>query len=172
MIRETVGEPTSGAEIGVFKGDMAVALRESFPTCDLLLVDPWQAWFPGDSYYDKHKRTGKLKKIDWDAIYKEASTRLHKAGGTNRISRTTSKWAAKVAENESFDFVFIDANHNYADVKNDIELWLPKVRPGGLISGHDYGGRYRGVARAVHNMLGKDDLIVPGNRTRLWGFVV
>lgn len=172
MIRDAVGEPTLGAEIGVFKGQMAAALREAFPKCELLLVDPWQAWQAGDSYYDNHKRTGKLTELDWDEVYHEAFNRMIEAGGKNRISRTTSKWASRMVEPQTFDFVFIDANHSYVDVKNDIELWLPKVRPGGLICGHDYGGRYKGVARAVHNVLGKDDLIIPGNRTRLWGFVV
>jgi predicted O-methyltransferase YrrM len=38
----------------------------------------------------------------------------------------------------SLDFVFIDANHTYEAVKRDIDAWLPKMKPGGIISGHDY----------------------------------
>ena len=172
MILKAVGEPDKGTEVGVYEGDMAEALRVAFPACELLLVDPWQEWTPDDTYYQKHRRTGKLIKTDWDAIYKKTMNRMAALGGFNRISRTTSKWAAHVAENKSQDFVFIDANHNYDDVLNDIGWWLPKIKRGGLICGHDYGGAYRGVAKAVDKSFGKKNLIIPGNRTRLWGFEV
>ena len=46
--------------------------------------------------------------------------------------------AAKRFEAESVDFVYIDANHSYAFVKEDIQAWLPKVKKGGIIGGHDY----------------------------------
>ena len=57
--------------------------------------------------------------------------------------------------NESLDFVFIDAGHMYEEVKEDISLWLPKVKPGGVISGHDYSNKWPGVAAAVNEMFGK-----------------
>lgn len=46
--------------------------------------------------------------------------------------------AAKEFLDGALDFVFIDANHSYAAVKEDIEAWLPKLKPGALLSGHDY----------------------------------
>lgn len=53
-------------------------------------------------------------------------------------------------QNESVDFVFIDADHSYEAVKKDIEAWLPKIRKNGIISGHDYGnGNPSGVKQAV-----------------------
>lgn len=54
-------------------------------------------------------------------------------------------------EDNSIDFVFIDADHHYQSVKKDIELWYPKVRTGGIISGHDYAyGGECGVIPAVN----------------------
>lgn len=47
--------------------------------------------------------------------------------------------AAKEIKDKSLDFVYIDAGHSFEEVKADYEAWLPKVRPGGIISGHDYG---------------------------------
>ena len=62
----------------------------------------------------------------------------------------TSKEASKMFDDKSLDIVFIDADHRYKSVKEDIELWLPKIRKGGVISGHDYGSkRWPGVERAV-----------------------
>lgn len=53
-------------------------------------------------------------------------------------------------EEESVDFVFIDADHEYDSVKKDIEAWLPKIRKGGVISGHDYAAHASGVISAVN----------------------
>ena len=47
--------------------------------------------------------------------------------------------------------VYLDASHFYEDVKRDIEIWLPLVKKGGIIGGHDYaGGRFAGVKKAVN----------------------
>lgn len=48
-----------------------------------------------------------------------------------------------------FDVVFIDADHAYESVRDDIRAWLPKVRPGGIIAGHDFANNHPGVMRAV-----------------------
>ena len=63
--------------------------------------------------------------------------------------RKASVDVAKDFEDRSLDVVFIDANHDYIEVKKDIEAWLPKVKFGGIISGHDYPG-WDGVVRAVN----------------------
>jgi predicted O-methyltransferase YrrM len=52
-------------------------------------------------------------------------------------------------EDESIDFLFIDADHSYEAVKKDLKLWYPKVKKGGIISGHDYFWVDARVKRAV-----------------------
>jgi predicted O-methyltransferase YrrM len=59
--------------------------------------------------------------------------------------------AAALVPNGSVDWVFIDALHDYASVRADIAAWSPKLRPGGLLSGHDYGRA--GVTDAVRVSL-------------------
>ena len=49
-----------------------------------------------------------------------------------------SKDIANKIENDSLDFVYIDADHHYENVLEDINAWFGKVRNGGIISGHDY----------------------------------
>lgn len=63
--------------------------------------------------------------------------------------------AAKLYEDKSLDFVFIDANHRYEYVKEDIFAWTPKIKLGGLIAGHDYNhGELPGVTKAVNEIFG------------------
>ena len=63
--------------------------------------------------------------------------------------RRPSVEAAKGFVDASIDFVFIDAAHDYKNVKADIAAWTPKVKKGGVIAGHDYMCGWPGVDRAV-----------------------
>lgn len=68
----------------------------------------------------------------------------------NKIQIGYSEEKAKLYKDESLDFVFIDANHTYEYVKKDIEAWLPKIKKGGIIGGHDFNIFYwPGVVQAV-----------------------
>lgn len=61
----------------------------------------------------------------------------------------TSENSSLLIPDKSLDLVFIDANHDYDFIKQDIELWLPKVKDGGIISGHDFCDKHEGVKQAV-----------------------
>lgn len=57
---------------------------------------------------------------------------------------------------KSVDFLFIDADHSYECVKRDIEAWLPKMRSGSVISGHDFDiDSFPGTCQAVEEAFGK-----------------
>jgi SAM-dependent methyltransferase len=71
--------------------------------------------------------------------------------------RMTSIESSKSYEDNSLDFVFIDASHEYEDVKADILAWLPKVKIGGILAGHDYN-TFEGVNRAVDEIFRINDL--------------
>jgi len=58
----------------------------------------------------------------------------------------------------NIDLVYIDADHSYESVKADISTWLPKVRKGGIICGHDYTRQWPGVIQAVDETFDKKDL--------------
>jgi len=60
------------------------------------------------------------------------------------------------------NFVFIDAAHDYDNVKADIAAWLPVMRAGAVIAGHDHNGNHPGVVQAVREQFG-DDYLVRGN---------
>lgn len=72
--------------------------------------------------------------------------------------RTLSVHAAKFFDAHSIDFCFIDGDHSYEAVSEDLRLWYPKVRPGCIIAGHDYiytNEGERGVSIAVDEFFGK-----------------
>lgn len=63
--------------------------------------------------------------------------------------------AAKLYEDQSLDFVFLDANHSYQGAKEDIAAWRKKVKPGGIFAGHDYNkNAWPGVVQAVNESFG------------------
>lgn len=106
----------SGAEVGVFDGRYAEILCQEIPGLKLLAVDRWISW------------RGRSLPI--------AEARLKPFNVT--IIRSTSMEAVKDVPDESLDFVFIDADHDYEFVRDDVREWAKKVRTGGIVSGHDY----------------------------------
>lgn len=70
--------------------------------------------------------------------------------------RMTTLDAATQFADRSVDFVYVDADHSYDAVKQDIHAWLPKMKDGGILAGHDYGWA-GSVQRAVHDAIGYRD---------------
>jgi predicted O-methyltransferase YrrM len=66
----------------------------------------------------------------------------------------------------TFDSIFIDADHHYAECRADIEAWMPLLKPGGIICGHDYWTQDVGVMEAVNEVFEGRHSVVPG--TRIW----
>ncbi|CAK9067916.1 Hypothetical protein SCF082_LOCUS34300 [Durusdinium trenchii] len=74
---------------------------------------------------------------DAESIFAEASQRIGNYGPRARLWRMSSQEAAARFPPETFDVVFIDGDHSYSAVREDLRLWRPKIRPGGLLAGHD-----------------------------------
>jgi len=82
--------------------------------------------------------------------------------------RLKSVTASKLYKDNSLDFVFLDGSHDYNDVISDIINWLPKVKIGGVIGGHDYKVDDETICcmdvnKAVNYVLGKTNLIIRNN---------
>lgn len=76
--------------------------------------------------------------------------------------RGGSSESARFFDDGSVDFVFIDANHTYDFVKADVLAWLPKIKPGGIIAGHDYNAPHE-VERAVNEIFGTKVVPIPSD---------
>jgi len=130
----------SMAEIGVSKGRlMRVILRSDAgkKITDYFAIDPWEnePHWNRDSDY-----AGVSRYMIWFPALK--------------VFRLESIVAAPLFPDGRLDLVYIDGGHNYTDVSQDIAAWLPKIRKGGIVCGHDFGGKRPGVERAVREAFG------------------
>lgn len=170
-----------GAEIGTERAVYAKAMISRNPKLKLYCVDPWTAY----KGYREHVSQDKL-----DTFYGEAEERLKAFPGQSVMVRKFSHDAVNDFEDGSLDFVYIDGNHSFRHVVNDICDWTPKVRKGGIVSGHDYIQRkdphyLMGVVEAVTGYVAAyhiDPLFLVGrkepppgekrDKPRSWFFVV
>ena len=135
---------TSFVEVGCKEGRTTGHLLKSLPNATAIAIDPWMVQ---ESSADKTRETYK----DWDFKKIEADFWNNIGEGKPRCTmlRKTSVEAAKDLFDTQFDMVFIDALHDYESVKEDIAVWWPLVRKGGILAGHDFNHKWPGVERAV-----------------------
>lgn len=115
-----------GAEIGVDRGEFSEKIAKTGLT--LYAVDPWLS-------YDNYEDSLGQQKID--AKYEQAKNLLTPYPNCHIIRKTSIEAAKDILDN-SLDFVYIDGNHQFKFVTEDIYEWSKKVKPGGIICGHDY----------------------------------
>lgn len=144
-----------GVEVGVFTGDMSKQLLAR-TDLTLYLVDSWAAADPQSEYARSGDWHAQLTQAQQERFREQAERNVAFAGDRARFLRMTSAEAASHIPPGSLDFVFIDADHSYEGCRADILAWLPKVRQGGWICGHDYENtefpRF-GVKRAVDELF-------------------
>lgn len=138
MLKASGKQNMTGIQIGCYAGQST----EFFINSELFelfyCIDPWtngydakdeannsveQAEKVFDEKFKNNKKIIKIKEYSWNAI--------------NNF------------QDESIDFIYIDGNHQYDAVKKDLELYYPKIKNGGIISGHDYCLYWNGVKKAV-----------------------
>lgn len=138
-----------GAEIGILKGYNAREIIRNRPLITHIMVDPWDGNNKDDSYIKSQSDDSKEDQAFFDRCYNIAMIRIDNWKERANVMRMKSIEAAKCIDDNSLDYVFIDADHSYEGVKRDIKTWLPKVKIGGWIGGHDYDPRFAGVMKAV-----------------------
>jgi hypothetical protein len=135
------------AEIGSYVGDSTEIFAKNFTT--VYSIDPWLNGYDdtdGASTSDMTFAENQFNSLllEYPNIIKNKAKSLD---------------FVKTIENEFFDIVYIDGNHQYEAVKEDILAWLPKVKKGGFITGHDWAQKnHPGVQKAVLEVLGNPDV--------------
>lgn len=120
-------------EIGVWRGNSISYLANKLRDKDVMLfaVDLFE---DTPQYKDNPELMEDVKVIS--QLYNEQLIETNTRHMISDIKEDSTKAADRFLNN-SIDFVFLDANHDYDWIKNDILAWLPKVRKGGIIAGHD-----------------------------------
>jgi predicted O-methyltransferase YrrM len=140
-------------EVGVWKGMsasyMAVEIINSKKNIKFDCIDIWE-------YLDDQSD---IPEILFEDIYQTFLKNIDPVKHIITPIKELSCEGAKRYENESLDFVFIDAAHDYESVKKDITAWLPKIKKGGTIAGHDYSW-CEDVKKAVHEFFQEKEIHV------------
>jgi len=144
------------AEIGVLRGALSDYLLSNAPGLHLVMVDNW---LTADQQPAAYRATRCDHAMHTDPARVAGHRRDAMIVADRHASRATIKeeWSIEIAERmppASFDLVFLDADHSEAGVRADLAAWLPKVKPGGWIGGHDLDNDdprfdFSGVRRAV-----------------------
>ena len=148
-----------GAEVGVYRGDYSKQIIDhkfigkKINIKKLYLVDPWAF------YEESQKDYGTYKVEDSkEEAFKYVSERFKNYQNVE-IIRADSLTAAKKIENEALDFCYVDANHDYKFVLDDLRAWYPKIKKKGILFGDNYVDPY-GVQEAVQEFVYERKLLV------------
>jgi predicted O-methyltransferase YrrM len=126
-------------ELGAWLGKSSSYLVDYAVDRNVIIIDSWKG-SPNELTSTHQLAT----QVDiYEVFKKNMGERSYKS------IRGLSSEVVNQFEDESLDVVFIDLTHTYESVKQDIELWLPKVKKGGLLAGHDYENDWPGVVMAV-----------------------
>lgn len=120
-----------GAEIGVAYGENARYILDCWAGYGLFLIDPYDLDKCG-KYVDGSAN------IDFNGAYNYMFNHLRLHPMRAILLRMTSNEAAPLIGDETLDFVYIDGNHHNPQFQQDLDNWYPKVKPGGIVAGHDY----------------------------------
>lgn len=153
------------AEIGVHLGDFARKNLQAWHG-EYHAIDAW-AHRPEDDASDKNFDDKRQQ-----ATYETARLALASFNRTGRVHqiRSRSVAAARRYADESFDWIFIDANHTREAARADLQAWWPKLRQGGLLSGDDYAEQSDTPLLPFSRWLSKGKYAAPIKGSR-WGVV-
>lgn len=119
-------------EVGVFRGEFAAHNLKHWSGF-YVMVDAW-THRPGDGQ-DKNDTDAE----HWEEVRRDANKNTRFAGERRAMIQGLSVDVAGQFENGAFDWIYIDAGHDYQNCMADLRAWWPKLRSGGLFSGDDYG---------------------------------
>jgi predicted O-methyltransferase YrrM len=130
-------------ELGAWLGKSSAYLCDKATGKQITIIDTWKG-----SPNELTTTHALATQVDIYELFKE-----NMGGRKYKSIKATSKTASKRFADESLDVVFIDLTHTYEAVKEDIALWLPKVKKGGILAGDDYHENWPGVIQAVDELL-------------------
>lgn len=133
----------NAVEVGVRHGHYSKFILDNTNVNKLYAIDPWEV---------------NAELHNPNEAYQNCKNKLDPYGERAQMIKALSPEICSEFEDESIDFVYIDALHDYESVKKDINGWYPKLKKGCIISGHDYAPRWPGVIQAVDEFVKENSL--------------
>lgn len=161
---KSLGDGITGVEVGVCSGLNSTMLMLECPNIKKLYgVDPYMAYQDWTAFFHQEAQ---------DEWWATANKNLKDWPDRYEFIRKPSEEAVSMWADKSLDFVFIDGDHSYEGARKDFEMYIPKVRSGGVVSGHDYN--IADVRNALHNWFethGQDFSIVTQTCNSAWYWI-
>jgi len=158
MIRHVKGQNLIGAEIGVRFGHNALNILRTKDIEKLYLIDPYTEYLTvGGRKFNSKDENAYLKARDNLKKYRDKV-----------VFMTEKSSDAYLGIMEELDFCYIDGLHTYEGVQQDIDLYYPLIKKGGLLGGDDFSIKFQGLCLAVIEFVSKHHLILHGDGTDWW----
>eukprot|EP00928_Gymnodinium_smaydae_P014124 TRINITY_DN15117_c0_g1_i1.p1 TRINITY_DN15117_c0_g1~~TRINITY_DN15117_c0_g1_i1.p1 ORF type:complete len:324 (+),score=39.94 TRINITY_DN15117_c0_g1_i1:538-1509(+) len=135
--------PLRYVEVGAANALTSLYLLERLPWLEAILVDPY------DLAADTQATGRSAPDLRQERMEVEAKLQPYRARA--RLIHDFSLSAAREINDRSADLIFVDGDHRKDAVLNDLMTWERKVRPTGILAGHDYSMSFWGTAMAVHH---------------------
>lgn len=153
-----------GVEVGVHLATHSCRMLENHPKLLLTCVDMWDLHAKQKSQYLNTRDIDKTAEAMCDIRkakdkYLRALENLSPFHDRVNVIKDSSANASEGFDNGSLDFVYLDGDHSYEGCKSDIDSWLPKIKSGGILAGHDYfQTNWDGVVQAVDELVSEHNL--------------
>jgi len=154
-----------GAEIGVWQGQFTNYLIEKVNPKMLHLIDPW-VWRKGFKRW-KFKGEKIVDQMVVDKIYKFICN-TYGVNSNVTVHRERSEVIYNIFPDEYFDWIYIDGDHSFDSVYNDMKNYYPKVKTGGLIIGDDFRIRGARVRRALEKFTNENNIEYKSRTDQYW----
>jgi hypothetical protein len=148
---EILPKGSIGIEIGVFKAKFSETILAKVKPKLLYLLDTWEGIVGSGDKDGKNKEYVDLTKYFTETI-------IPKYRNNNNVVLIRNKSSIISTLKTEFDWCYIDAEHSYEGVKQDLNNIYPKIKRGGYVCGHDYCERTKGVIKAVDEFCKEKDL--------------
>lgn len=133
-----------GVELGVAAGRHSRYILENSGVDKLWSIDRWQ-------HIEGYDDAMNLPQNEHDELYLYVCSQLSRFGQRSSIIRSDTTLASTIFPDKFLDFVYVDADHSYEGCKRDLLAWIPKIKVGGIISGHDLN--WESVSKAIEEVM-------------------
>lgn len=163
VVKPHLGDVGIAIEVGVYKGQYSAAIVKALTPKKFYGVDPYILF---EDYTNPPTDSAYAQQANLDNLCVSVQNKFKTFSSESVLIKDTGVNAATQFEDGSLDFVYIDGDHTYEFVSGDIKAWWPKIKSGGIISGHDYIAEHHvrkipfGVIQAVDEFTEKEGLKV------------